>query len=372
LSNESGAYRFASVLPGNYKLTAELTGFKPTTLNGVIVGTSAQVRLDISLEIGTSNTSVEVAVSSQQLLTESSASIGQVLATERVTALPNISGEVLDLVRIMPGMRVDPFGDAFSTFTGLQTSTINTVRDGLSVTDTRNANGISGTTTLNPDLVGEIRIILTPVDAELGRGNGQIQISTRSGTNTYSGSAVWSVRNSAFSANSWNNNRAIDPVTGLWKPIKLDWQNTNQITASYGGPIVKNKTFFYALYDQNISRNRSLVSNNVLTDTARQGIMRYWSGWNPGNANVALPTFPTSTTAGVYPAADAMGNPVAPLYNPDGSAYTGSLKNLCIHHNRKRLTGTRFQKRINLSGFRTCIRSQIQWHENNIRICLII
>ena len=102
----------------------------------------------------------------------------------------------------MPGMRVDPFGDAFSTFTGLQTSTIDTVRDGLSVTDTRNANGISGTTTLNPDLVGEIRIILTPVDAELGRGNGQVQISTRSGTNKYTGAAVWNVetRHSAQTA----------------------------------------------------------------------------------------------------------------------------------------------------------------------------
>ena len=182
LTNESGAYTFASVLPGTYKLSAELAGFKGSVLTGVNVGTSAQVRLDFALEVGGTSTSVEVSVSSQQLLSESSASVGQVLSADHVSALPLVSGEVLDLVRIMPGMRVDPFGDAFSTFTGLQTSTINTVRDGLSVTDTRNANGISGTTTLNPDLVGEIRIILTPVDAELGRGNGQIQISTRSGT----------------------------------------------------------------------------------------------------------------------------------------------------------------------------------------------
>ena len=334
LTNETGAYRFASVLPGNYRLSAELAGFKPTTLTGVMVGTSAQVRFDITLEIGVSNTSVEVAVSSQQLLTESSASIGQVLATENVTALPLVSGEVLDLVRIMPGMRVDPFGDQFSTFTGLQTSTINTVRDGLSVTDTRNANGISGTTTINPDLVGEIRIILTPVDAELGRGNGQIQISTRSGTNKFTGSAVWNVRNSAFSANSWVNNRNVDAVTNQWKPIPLDWQNTHQYTISYGGPIVKNKTFFYALWDQNISKNRSLVTNNVLTDSARQGIMRYWTGWNPGNASQAPPTtFPV--TNGVWAAVDPTGTPVAPLRNPDGSAYTGGLRCFSMFGNVK-------------------------------------
>jgi hypothetical protein len=335
LTNETGQYTFASVLPGNYKLSADLTGFKGTTLNGVIVGTSAQVRLDIALEIGVSNTNVEVAVSSQQLLTESSASIGQVLATERVSALPLVSGEVLDLVRIMPGMRVDPFGDQFSTFTGLQTSTINTVRDGLSVTDTRNANGISGTTTINPDLVGEIRIILTPVDAELGRGNGQIQISTRSGTNKFTGAAVWNVRNSAFTANSWTNNRNVDAVTGQWKPIPLDWQNDHQYTLSLGGPIIKNKTFFYALWDQNINNNRTLVTNNVLTDPARQGIMRYFSGWNPGNASQALPQFPVTNGTGVYQSIDATGAPLAPLFNPDGSAYTGGLQCFSVFGNKK-------------------------------------
>ena len=327
LTNETGAYNFASVLPGNYKLSAELTGFKGSTFTGVNVGTSAQVRLDFTLTIGAaSGTKVEVSVSGQQLMSESSASIGQVLAEKTVTALPLVSGEVLDLVRIMPGMRVDPFGDAFSTFTGLQTSTINTVRDGLSVTDTRNANGISGTTTLNPDLVGEIRIILTPVDAELGRGNGQIQISTRSGTNKYTGAAVWNARNSAFSANSWTNNKTIDAVTGLWKPTPLDWSNVHQLTGSYGGPIIKNKTFFFVLYDQNISYNRQTVFNNVLTDPARQGIMRYWSGWNPGNASQALPTFPASATAGIYQSIDATGKPLAPAFNPNGTAYTGGLQ----------------------------------------------
>jgi hypothetical protein len=335
LSNDTGAYSFASVLPGNYKLTAELTGFRSSTITGVNVGTSAQVRLDFTLEVGGTSTSVEVAVSSQQLLSESSASIGQVLASDHLTALPLVSGEVLDLVRIMPGMRVDPFGDAFSTFTGLQTSTINTVRDGLSVTDTRNANGISGTTTLNPDLVGEIRIILTPVDAELGRGNGQIQISTRSGTNKYSGSAVWNVRNSAFSANSWVNNKNVDAVTGQWKPIPLDWQNNHQYTLSFGGPIIKNKTFFFALWDQNINNNRSLVTTNVLTDPARQGILRYWSGWNPGNASQALPTFPASTTAGIYPSIDATGQPVAPAFNPSGTPYTGGLQCFSVFGNKK-------------------------------------
>jgi len=59
---------------------------------------------------------------------------------------------------------------------------------------------------MSPDLIGEVRMIVAPVDAELGRGNAQIQFLTRSGTNQFRGTGVWSVRNSALDANTWNNN----------------------------------------------------------------------------------------------------------------------------------------------------------------------
>ena len=76
------------------------------------------------------------------------------------------------------------------------------------------------TTTLNPDLVGEIRLILSPVDAELGRGNSQVQITTRSGTNRYTGSAVWNIQNTALNANTWDNNNDVDAATGKWSPTQ--------------------------------------------------------------------------------------------------------------------------------------------------------
>jgi hypothetical protein len=79
-------------------------------------------------------------------------------------------------------------------------------------------NGVFGTTVMNPDMVGEIRLILTPVDAEMGRGNGQVQITTRSGTNRFNGSAVWSIRNTALDSNTWSNNNDVDPITGQWSP----------------------------------------------------------------------------------------------------------------------------------------------------------
>jgi hypothetical protein len=63
-----------------------------------------------------------------------------------------------------------------------------------------------------------------------GRGNSQIQIQTRSGTNKYSGSAVWNIQNSALNANTWANNRNTDPRTGAWAPLTPDWRNVNQYT----------------------------------------------------------------------------------------------------------------------------------------------
>ena len=223
----------------------------------------------------------------------------------RLTALPLVGNDVLDLISILPGFRAGGGGPGANsdTFAGTASNTINTVRDGLSVTDGRFPNGVFATTVLSPDMVGEIRLILTPVDAEMGRGNGQVQITTRSGTNRFNGAAVWSIRNSALNSNTWDNNNDVDPKTGLWSPTVPNWQNQNQITLSYGGPIIKNKTFFFALFDKNFVKTRETVDGLVLTDTARQGIFRYFEGWTPDDAD-------GTPGASSRPAVDFQGNPL--------------------------------------------------------------
>src|SRR4029434_1845149 len=133
-----------------------------------------------------------------------------------------------------------------------------------------------------PDLVGEIKLILSPVDAELGRGNSQIQITTRSGTNKYTGAAVWNIQNTSLNPNTWNRNNDRCNATTCCKiagqappccqPTQPDWRNTNQYTISYGGPIVRNKTFFFVLWDQQMSNTPRLQTKTVLADHARQGI----------------------------------------------------------------------------------------------------
>jgi hypothetical protein len=329
LTNESGTYNFPIVQPGSYKVSAELGGFQTQTYTDVQVGTAIQVRLNFTLRVAAVAQAVEVSVAADTAIAASSASIGQVLTEQKVRDLPIVGNNVLDLINTMAGVRLDnTFGESGPgvTFAGVSSLQINTVRDGLSVSDGRFNNGVFATTILNPDLVGEIRVILTPVDAELGRGNGQVQIQTRSGTNNYNGSAVWNIRNSALNGNTWANNRNIDGATGLWKPTVPDWQNNHQYTLSYGGPIIKNKTFFFALWDQQINLRRTLITGNVMTDAARQGIFRYFDGWNNGAAN-ALTAGGANPTIAVV---DFQGNPLNPGRLPTGAAYAAGQGLKCF------------------------------------------
>jgi hypothetical protein len=154
----------------------------------------------------------------------------------------------------------------------------------------------------------------------MGRGNGQVEILTRSGTNQFHGSGFWTVRNSKLDANTWNNNKNV--VNGKWSPTTPPWINRNEFTGSLGGPIVKNKTFFFALFDKQFERDRQVARAATLTDCAQRGIFRYWSGWAPGNIDTQTVRGGASPTIA---SVDSFGNPVRPATNPDGTPYTGQL-----------------------------------------------
>lgn len=320
ITNEAGTYNIPGLLPGTYRLSAELPGFRSHIYNNVQLGTNAAARYNFKLEVGQLTDSVEVTAEATALLAESSPTIGQVLPEKQVRALPLVTNNVLDLMQTMAGVRGPAIGES-ATFAGISTGMVNTSRDGLSVQDGRYANGVYATTTVHPDMVGEFRVILTPVDAELGRGNGQVQILTRSGTNQYRGTSMWSVRNTALDANTWSNNKQV--VNGRWTPGQPTWINRNQVTGSLGGPIIKNKTFFFVLWDQQFERQRQTVRPVVLTDCARNGVFRYWSGWANGNTQQAATTLGANPTIA---SVDSSGNPLRPATNPDGTPYTGDLR----------------------------------------------
>jgi hypothetical protein len=98
---------------------------------------------------------------------------------------------------------------------------------------------------------------------------------------------------------------------------------------AYGGPIIRSKTFFFALYDQQIDRRRTPVNNTVLTPCARNGIFRYFPNWVNGNAFTPTPA-PSSAQNQSRAAVDFAGNPILPTTNPDGTPYTDSLRYVSV------------------------------------------
>jgi Carboxypeptidase regulatory-like domain/TonB dependent receptor len=284
VTNETGAYQFASLQTGTYKVTAELPGFQTQTYNAVTLGVAQQVRLNFTLQVGAQTQAIEVSVAADTLIATTSSSVGAVLPEYKLRDLPLASRNALDLVATTAGTQ----GGAFA---GSRTVGVNTVRDGVPVSDGRYDVGVSASTYVSPDLVDEVRVIVAPADAELGRGSGQVQMATRSGTNQFRGSLFWQNRNSALSANSWFNN---------FRGVGKDYRNANQFGGRIGGPIIKNKTFFFFLWEGQRYITKQQFSGNVLTKEAREGIFRFFPGVQ--NANF----FSNS------PVVDQFGNPVTP------------------------------------------------------------
>src|SRR5678816_2236324 len=209
LTNESGAYSFQSLAPGIYKVSAALPGFQTQSFTDVRLGNGDQVRLNFTLKVGGVNTTVEVSVAADSLLAVSSSSVGEVINQQRVSDLPTVTNNVLDLYRLIPGIRIDDTGNTGSVSGLGGLGTVNITRDGVdNVGAARFGASLTGATYMSPDLIGEVRFVVAPVDAEMGRGNGQFQFLTRSGSNEFHGSGVWTIRNTALDANTWANNRA--------------------------------------------------------------------------------------------------------------------------------------------------------------------
>lgn len=372
ITNESGIYNFPVVPPGAYNVTASLPGFRTSAQNGVQI-TQAAVRINFTLEVGSIESRVDVVATTDTVLSDAGASVGTVLPQQRVTDLPLVGQNVLSLLDVLPGFRAGAT-DASSTIGGLSLDYTNTTINGLSTVSSRDSASTWGrqvmtTNVINPDLVGEIRLILSPVDAELGRGNSQVQIQTRSGTNKYNGTVSWNVQNSALNAYTWASKR-----NNGTPPVPL-WYNLNQVTGSYGGPIIRNKTFFFALYDKQLVNRREEINTSVLTDSARQGIWRYWEGWNPAAAGAADPTsFVSATTqpTGSSASVNYLGNPVMPNFTPTGNPYAtggsggapyGVLRCISIYGNKKvTLTGLADFTQADCPGG-TAIINSVPWDQ---------
>jgi hypothetical protein len=296
-TNNTGIYNFPALQPGTYNISAEAGGFQRAVTTDVRLRVASQISLDFNMAIATTTTEVEVVGTVESMALEAGSSTGVVLQEDLITALPSVTNDVMDMINVMGGVvkAEDPvFSANTQTFAGVAGSNINVVRDGMSVSEVRYSSGVASPNRVNQEMVGEFKMILSPVDAEMGRGAGQVQMTTKSGANAFHGSGVWNIQNSALDASEWENK---DQET-QYEP---NWRNLNDYTLSLSGPIIKNRTFFFATWEQQISRSKESILIPTLTPCARKGIYRYLSGVQLANAGISenIPLDMTSFQTGV-------------------------------------------------------------------------
>jgi len=321
-TNDSGVYNFPGLSTGTYTVKVEQPGFQPVTFTDVQLRSATRASLNFDLEVAGVDTEIQVTSSARDLLLETSASAGDVLTVETIQTLPLVNRDALELIDVMSGViKTDNtiFNANETSIAGVGANGINIQRDGVTVNDVRWPAGINAATRVNPDLVGEFKMVLAPVDAEMGRGNAQLQITTRQGTNNLHGNAVWTGQNTGLDPNTWENSR-----NGVEPP----WRNLHIFSASASGPIIKNKTFFFVLFDGQVNKIRTPFNVRTLTPCAQRGIFRYYDNWNNGNS---LPTEFGLGSTPVDNVVDSNGNPTPPRalnpseVNPDGTLQSGAV-----------------------------------------------
>jgi Carboxypeptidase regulatory-like domain len=277
-TNDSGNYSFPSLQPGSYTVAASNTGFQGQTYRDVALGAGQQVRLNFTLQVSGGAQSVDVVVEADTNLATTTSSVGGVLTEKEVNDLPIASRNVLDLVALTPGVINVPgvFTSSMLNFAGLQTNQVNTTRDGVITNDGRYANGAYSGAFTSPDLIEEVRVSTNQIDPALGRGAAQVEMRTRSGSNQFHGAAFWSNNNSAFNANNYFSNLQGQPI---------NYGNRNQFGGRVGGPIKKNKLFFFFVTDDQRYLGKVNDVATVLTPQARQGIFRYLTTGSPGGGS---------------------------------------------------------------------------------------
>jgi hypothetical protein len=247
-TDSSGRYVLRSIPPGTYKISAEAPSFQGQGHEHVHLDVSQNISIDFSLKVGAATASVEVKANAVQLQTEDAVT-GQVVNRKFVNDLPLIDRNFVDLTYLAPGVGETDAPSSQKSQGGInfisngsRNATADVLIDGASATNFDQNSGIQNVLyTPSVDSVEEFKVEQTNFSAEYGFAVGAIiNVVTRSGSNQFHGSAYEFFRNSVMDANDWFNNANGQPIPALKK---------NNFGGTVGGPIRKDKTFFFFDYE---------------------------------------------------------------------------------------------------------------------------
>jgi hypothetical protein len=260
LSSESGVFTLAGQKPGTYRIAVEARGFKRFVRNNVTVTTGERVRVDVELAVGEITDSVTVH-GDVELLRKDSATISQVVDVKTIPALPLNGRTFVGLVGLAPGIALPP-GSALPRLSGSRPRTNEYLYDGIGVLQPE-----PGQVAFFPiiDAIREFNVQTNDAPAEFGRFNGGVvNLTTKSGTNDFHGTLFEFLRNEAVNAR----NRFAPATTTNPKTPEF---RRNQFGFVAGGPVIRNKTFFFADYQGTRQLIGRVVTSTVPTVAERGG-----------------------------------------------------------------------------------------------------
>ena len=269
-SGASGEYRFVDLLPAAYKIAIESKGFKRFEVQSMQVQVDNTLRVDARLEVGSATETVEVTTQTPLLQTESG-SVGTEIEGQQVQAMPLNGRNPMNLIALAPGVVANSGAQGSASFNAgnrTQNGSWDSYQIGggfnnenAEYIDGAPINVLGGSTVslvMSQDAVQEFRVESSAPSAEFGRfGGGVIEMTTKSGANHFHGTVYEYVRNTILNANPFTNDYLHQPVAAF---------HQNQYGAAIGGPIKRDKAFFFFNWENFSLRQGSVVDTNVPGD----------------------------------------------------------------------------------------------------------
>lgn len=271
-TDSNGDYQFSNVKIGLYQIIVEAKGFNKTVADKIEATVNARQRVDLTLQIASATETVFITDAANPLQTDSS-EVGQVVQRKQIVALPLNGRSYANLALLAPGVRESSTNstiggggrEAAFNVNGLRATFNNFLLDGIdnNAYGTSNQSFSSQVVQVSPDAIAEFKVQTNTYSAEFGRSGGAvINASYRSGTNQFHGS-VW----------EFHRNKVLN-ATGFFKPIGgKPPLIRNQFGGVFGGPIIKDRTFFFGDYEGFRQVQKNLVYQNLPTLAQRQGIL---------------------------------------------------------------------------------------------------
>jgi hypothetical protein len=274
-TNSAGQYTFPSVTPGEYRIMVKKEGFRAANVESLIVDVAKSFTVDIKLEIGQVSETVTVTTEARVEMQTTTAAVGNVVGGTTLVRLPTLQRDAAELLTLQPGTTPydtpanGNFGNNGGTVAGARSDQNSISLDGIDITDNTIGGGANAVNFIptGVESLDEFKVDVTNENATFGRSlGGQVSLVSKGGSNTFHGDGYWFHQSDGYNANSWTLNAA-----GVKKTPFKD----NREGVSIGGPIIRNKTFFFANYEKRRFPASQEVSHLVPTDTLRNGILQF-------------------------------------------------------------------------------------------------